>query len=99
RDFHVTGVQTCALPICEFEFDIDDPRTWGLNAAQTRLAGGGMDNRLYLEVPFEEKDEARAFGARWDPKKKLWWIHTDRYQGGIRSEERRVGKEWRYGGR
>lgn len=67
----------------EFEFDIEDPSTWGLNAAQVRLAGGGHDNRLYLNVPIREKDEAKAFGARWDPQKKLWWIHTERYAGGI----------------
>jgi len=67
----------------EFEFDIEDPRTWGLNAAQVRLAGGGLDNRLYLEVPIQEKDEAKALGARWDPIKKLWWVHTEKYVGEI----------------
>jgi hypothetical protein len=67
----------------EFGFDIEDPRTWGLNAAQARLAGGGTDNRIYLEVPIAEKDEAKAFGARWDGDRKLWWIHTEKYDGGI----------------
>lgn len=67
----------------EFGFDIDDSRSWGLNAAQARLAGGGADNRLYLEVPIAEKDEAKAFGARWDGEKKLWWVHTEKYAGGI----------------
>lgn len=67
----------------EFGFDIDDASTWGLNAAQTRLAGGGADNRLYLEVPMAEKDEAKAFGARWDGDKKLWWVHMEKYEGGV----------------
>lgn len=67
----------------EFGFDIDDANTWGLNAAQARLAGGGGDNRIYLEVPMAEKDEAKAFGARWDGDKKLWWIHTEKYAGDI----------------
>jgi hypothetical protein len=67
----------------EFGFDIEDSQTWGLNAAQARLAGGGGDNRIYLEVPMAEKDDAKAFGARWDGDKKLWWIHTEKYAGGI----------------
>jgi glutaredoxin-related protein len=67
----------------EFGFDIDDAQTWGLNGAQTRLAGGGNDNRLYLDVPMAEKDEAKGFGARWDGDKKLWWVHTEKYEGGI----------------
>jgi hypothetical protein len=67
----------------EFGFDIDEPRTWGLNGAQSRLAGGGHDNRLYLEVPYVEREEAKALGARWDSTKKLWWVHTEKYAGDI----------------
>jgi hypothetical protein len=67
----------------EFGFDIEDSQTWGLNAAQARLAGSGGDNRLYLEVPMAEKDDAKGFGARWDGDKKLWWVHTEKYVGGI----------------
>lgn len=29
--------------------------------------------RLFLDVPFEEKDEAKALGARWNPKVKKWY--------------------------
>jgi hypothetical protein len=67
----------------EFGFDIGNPATWGMNGIQTRLAGGGLDNRLYLTVPIAEKDEAKAFGARWDADKKLWWIHTEKYRGEV----------------
>lgn len=67
----------------EFGFDIEDSNTWGLNAAQTRLVGGGSDNRIYLEVPIAEKEEAKSFGARWDGEKKLWWVHTEKFSGGI----------------
>lgn len=31
--------------------------------------------RVYLNVPFAEKDIAKAQGARWDPKKKQWWVN------------------------
>ena len=29
--------------------------------------------KCYLEVPYEEKDHARALGARWDPDRRLWY--------------------------
>lgn len=59
----------------------DEPHSWAVNEYETRLVSGGADNRLYLEVPFAEKDKAAAFGARWDPAKKHWWVHTEKYQG------------------
>lgn len=30
-------------------------------------------SRKWLDVPFEEKDEAKALGARWAPKEKRWY--------------------------
>lgn len=68
----------------EFDFEIDDAETWKVNGAQVRLAGGQLDNRLYLEIPFDQKDEAKAIGGgalRWDAKKGLWWCHTEKYTG------------------
>jgi hypothetical protein len=38
----------------------------------TKDAGGS--NHVYLAVPYEQKDEARALGARWDSDRRLWWI-------------------------
>src|SRR5688500_20301548 len=66
RDYKVTGVQTCALPIY-------DP-SGGLAAHDTeaeaaRLGKAGMDQRLVINAVEEAVGE--------------------------RSEERRVGKEWR----
>lgn len=29
--------------------------------------------RLYLDVPFDQKDQAKAAGARWDPPAKRWY--------------------------
>jgi hypothetical protein len=31
-------------------------------------------NRIYLNVPFAEKENAKTHGAKWDPKKKKWWV-------------------------
>lgn len=33
--------------------------------------------RIYLNVPFAEKDEARAATARWDGDKKQWYYLSD----------------------
>jgi ribonuclease HI len=31
-------------------------------------------NKIYLNVPYEEKDEAKKKGAKWDKSKKRWYI-------------------------
>ena len=32
-----------------------------------------VSDRQYLYVPFKEKNEAKAAGAKWDPKEKCWY--------------------------
>ena len=32
-----------------------------------------VERRRYLAVPYAEKDQAKALGARWDPQAKLWY--------------------------
>ena len=32
---------------------------------------------IYLDVPFREKDEAKALGARWDPHRRQWWAPAE----------------------
>lgn len=45
-----------------------------------RLANAaiGLDRkrppRIYLNVPYTEKDHAKEHGAKWDPTKKKWWV-------------------------
>jgi len=29
---------------------------------------------IYLEVPYAEKDKAKALGAWWSPSKKKWYV-------------------------
>lgn len=36
-------------------------------------AASPSSSKLYLNVPFAEKDEAKALGARWDAAKKKWY--------------------------
>ena len=37
--------------------------------------------RLYLNVPYSEKDEAKALGAKWNAKAKKWYtdVQADEY--------------------
>ncbi len=32
------------------------------------------DSRIYLNVPYAQKDAAKALGARWDPANKKWYV-------------------------
>ncbi len=34
----------------------------------------GKGHRIYLRVPYEEKEEAKQLGARWDPDRKQWYV-------------------------
>lgn len=64
-----------------FGFQQDDPSTWVMNALQMRALGSASDNRVYLQVPFEEKDKASAYGARWDAEKRHWYCQSENYKG------------------
>jgi len=49
------------------------------NSSNGSSNGSSNDNqnqqkRVYLNVPYSEKDQAKAKGARWDAEKKKWYI-------------------------
>ncbi|MEP3246718.1 MAG: zincin-like metallopeptidase domain-containing protein [Sneathiella sp.] len=46
--------------------------------------------RIYLAVPFDEKDEAKALGAKWDRKAKAWYARANVE---IASVEKWISKE------
>lgn len=33
---------------------------------------------LYLDIPYSEKEEAKALGAKWNPKAKKWYIQSSK---------------------
>ena len=45
------------------------------SAGGTFHTGQSAAERFYLNVPIEEKDAAKALGARWDGEHKKWWCH------------------------
>src|SRR5262249_57767299 len=95
RDWSVTGVQTCALPISVGELAL-------VQDGEERV----QDRRVRLEDLVEEDDlrlgqhglglarvGALAEGADVDRAEQLVRLGKPRQK--VRSEERRVGKEWR----
>ena len=42
-----------------------------------------MIDKIYLNVPYEEKDEAKKYGAKWDKEAKLWYTDGYNAQFGI----------------
>ncbi|WP_045223659.1 DUF5710 domain-containing protein [Methyloterricola oryzae] len=37
-------------------------------------SGRAPGAKHYLEVPYAQKDQAKALGARWDPARKKWYV-------------------------
>lgn len=35
--------------------------------------------KIYLNVPYSEKEEAKALGSRWDANKRQWYITENLY--------------------
>src|SRR5690606_41042712 len=58
RVFHVTGVQTCALPICRADMVVGDRHSGGHYAAENKRALHGFGNQLVQRMV------NRLFGAQ-----------------------------------
>src|SRR5690606_40332882 len=93
RDFHVTGVQTCALPISEFMIALFGCFYAGVVAIPVAppLAAAPGPGCAWFETLVED---ARPRAVVWsaavaDPLAQVW------SRVGDRSEERRVGEERR----
>src|SRR5690606_40321988 len=82
RDFHVTGVQTCALPICAGPRARNDRFVEFLRRVTQARQKDVVErpNFVFSYLRLSPPDLGKAPSA-WNPK--------------LRSEERRVGKEWR----
>src|SRR5690606_40191046 len=91
RDFHVTGVQTCALPIFDGNYTLPLPQRQGtlvVSFVGYKTQEIAIDNRsivnVTLETDLSDLEEVIVIGYGEVKKSNV-----------TRSEERRVGKEWR----
>src|SRR5690606_41036542 len=88
RDFHVTGVQTCALPICVDPAAFDPVDREGYLAIVQQQYVARFD--VVRQVLVRDTHARRGAGARRHRRVE------EKILSVTRSEERRVGKEWRY---
>jgi hypothetical protein len=50
---------------------------------------------IYLSISYDQKDDAKAMGAKWDPEKKLWYAPDASFTKLIETYQPLVGKEKR----
>src|SRR5690606_40641145 len=85
RDFHVTGVQTCALPISE------------LRLSDTAMAEALQRLLKSLELEIRGFEES-SYLLIYAQAVYQWQVPVASAAAAYRSEERRAGDEWRSGG-
>src|SRR5690606_41025788 len=88
RDFHVTGVQTCALPISYLDAEANTPafKLDGSPALPFEFAAQDAAAKQTANIEVETQAEHAEI------QNEQFTIENMRY---VRSEERRVGKECR----
>jgi hypothetical protein len=74
------GISTSAFSRARF------PNTLRATAAEfhssSTVSAPITRHRRYLDVPFDEKDEAKRLGAKWDSNSKLWYLSEFQRVGG-----------------
>src|SRR5690606_39672491 len=91
RDFHVTGVQTCALPILDMR---DGAVLWHAPLGHIDSRALVLNNVVYVPANIDEKNDKTFFHALdVTTGAVLWRVPQPGKPWGSRSEERRAGKE------
>ena len=58
----MTGVQTCALPICNFKLN-------NINGEYSDIINIGNEIKVYIGVRSEERREGKECRCRWSPER------------------------------
>lgn len=64
------AAQLIALPGLQQVQDHEQARATPTESSQETP----MHGRIYLDVPFKEKNEVKALGARWDRQERAWYV-------------------------
>jgi len=65
-------------------FRADDASTWSVDYDTAVPLTDGDPNKLFINVPRHEKDEAKALGAKWGGHQMMcWWVPVSAYEGAI----------------
>lgn len=64
-----------AQTICDFVQGRHQEKAVEQAAAQ-KVEAPTAESKTWLSVPFDEKDEAKALGARWDRQEKSWFVQA-----------------------
>ena len=67
----------CKLIYCS-KCSVEYPE-WIIDTGKVLCIQCDMDRMyiIFLDVPYARKDEVKAYGAKWDPVKRKWFIHSD----------------------
>src|SRR5205823_10923626 len=95
RDKLVTGVQTCALPISSLVLERGALLRQLLHRPLVGAVGGEPQLAADLLILIVERQQRPAPQPRQHAEGRT---PAHPYEIGVRSEERRVGKEWKTGG-
>src|SRR5207247_6915973 len=99
RDPLVTGVQTCALPIYSFESATLRPRGFAMGLVHGHPAPEEILGKRFQHTAREVADRVTRRGVSCRERRIGPDDDERRGRQRLRSEERRVGKEWRAWGR
>lgn len=48
---------------------------WGIKKQET--TNSVVSSKIYINVPFSEKENAKSHGAKWDSESKKWWVPSN----------------------
>ena len=70
---------------------------------QTRQTKPKVKQKIFLNVPFADKDKVKRKGALWDDKRKLWYAplslkkrHPNNYESLVNNEKYKIKRNWEY---
>ncbi|MCD5327946.1 DUF5710 domain-containing protein [Chromobacterium piscinae] len=65
-------------------YNKDDYRTWlPDDPAEIAAKMYGKDNRIFLDVPYSQRERVKELGARWDADLRAWWVEREQYAGDL----------------